>query len=77
MPGFERASRISLRLTTFEAAALFIFAGMTATPSSRAAAADKTTSWASAAQVQSDFEHRSWSALHKELSFRGGVGSAS
>ena len=41
-----RTSRISLRVTrlapTFEAAALFIFAGTTAIPSSRATAADKT-----------------------------------
>jgi hypothetical protein len=51
MPGFERISRISLRVTrlalTFEAAALFIFAGTTAIPSSRATAADKTISWVS------------------------------
>ena len=51
IPGFERASRISLRVTrlapTFEAVALFIFAATTATPSSRAAAADKTISWVS------------------------------
>jgi hypothetical protein len=51
MPGFERTSRISLRVTrlapTFEAAAPFIFAGTTAAPSSRAAAADKTINCAS------------------------------
>jgi hypothetical protein len=50
-PGFEGASRISLRVTrlapTFEAAARFIFFATTATPSSRAAAADKTISWVS------------------------------
>src|SRR5208282_6625895 len=51
MPDLDRASRISLRATrldpTFEAAALFIFAGMIAIPSSRAAAADNTISWVS------------------------------
>jgi len=43
MPGFAFTSRISLRATrlapTFDAAALFIFAGTIASPSSRAAVA--------------------------------------
>jgi hypothetical protein len=51
MPGFERNSRISLRANrlapTFEAAALLIFGGTTAIPSSSRAAADKTISWVS------------------------------
>src|SRR5271163_4176444 len=46
MPDFVRASRISLRATrldpTFAAAALFIFGGTTAAPSSLAAAFDNT-----------------------------------
>jgi hypothetical protein len=50
MPGLDRISRISLRVTrlapTFEAAALFIFAGTTAIPW-RVAAADRTISWVS------------------------------
>src|SRR5271155_4206058 len=46
MPGLARTSRISLRATrldpTFAAAALFIFGGTTAAPSSLAAAFDNT-----------------------------------
>jgi hypothetical protein len=48
IPGFAFTSRISFLATrlepTFDAAALFIIAGTTAIPSSRAAAADKTMS---------------------------------
>src|SRR6476620_8437963 len=51
MSGFERISRISLRETrlaaTLAAAALFRLSGTIASPSSRAAAFERTISWVS------------------------------
>jgi hypothetical protein len=55
MPGFDFTSRMSLPATrlnsTLAAAALLIFAGATASPSSRAGAVDKTMNWESVRMI--------------------------
>src|SRR6476620_10738613 len=68
MSGFERISRISLRETrlaaTLAAAALFRSSGTLASPSSRAAAFERTISWVSLSFAMFD----SWACEQHPLS---------